>query len=253
MEGPESSSRPVDGLWGPWTTAGLGAVILVASLVSQFVPYLAALVVRLARDPRLDLEQFMREGMVDGTLLAVALLISAAVGIALIWVACVLRRGAPVREHLALHRRPAAVVAGWGVVALLIAGLSDVVLGLLGRPTVPEFMTRAYTSTSFKPLLFLVAVVVAPLFEELLFRGFLFTGLERSRLGAWGTILLTTAVWTGIHGQYGPSELTLVFALGLALGLARSRSASVVPPIAMHVTVNLVAFVEVMLVSARTG
>jgi len=87
---------------------------------------------------------------------------------------------------------------------------------------------------------------VAPIFEELSFRGFLFEGLRRSWLGDSGTILVTSLVWAVIHTQYQLVYVLQIFALGLLLGAARLRTGSIVTPIAMHALFSAIAIVQVV-------
>jgi membrane protease YdiL (CAAX protease family) len=88
-------------------------------------------------------------------------------------------------------------------------------------------------------LLFVIvlrACVLAPLGEELLFRGALFTWLRR-RLPAGATIAITAAAFASIHGF--PAILPLAFALGIAFGWVRERSGSTVPTIVVHAVHNV--------------
>jgi membrane protease YdiL (CAAX protease family) len=81
----------------------------------------------------------------------------------------------------------------------------------------------------------LALVVIAPITEELLFRGVLLRGLVRSygeRVG-----LFVCAVLFGLlHGR--PAEALVAFVAGLVLGALRLRTRSVLPCIALHVGVN---------------
>jgi len=61
------------------------------------------------------------------------------------------------------------------------------------------------------PLFGIAAVVFAPLFEEGFFRGFLFVGFKQSRLGSFGTILITSAAWAALHIQYDLYGILLYF------------------------------------------
>jgi uncharacterized protein len=109
----------------------------------------------------------------------------------------------------------------------------------------PE-LTMASNGLSFGPvgggtfLYFVTAVTIAPLFEEALFRGFMFSGLARSRVGLASTILLTNALWTMVHLRpavdwfdevYG---LAVLFGAGLIFTFARLRTGSLLAPIALH-------------------
>jgi len=83
------------------------------------------------------------------------------------------------------------------------------------------------------------ACVLAPIAEELLFRGALF-GWLRSRSGARFTILTTAALFGAIHIL--PTLMPVGFVLGLGLGWVRERTGSTVPGVVVHIT-SMVALV----------
>lgn len=92
--------------------------------------------------------------------------------------------------------------------------------------------------------LFITMVLVAPVVEELVFRGYLFQAWRNSFLGLWGTLLATSALFTLIHaGQYPMIILAMLFSFSLLLGLAREKTGSVYVPMAMHAANNLLAFI----------
>lgn len=90
-------------------------------------------------------------------------------------------------------------------------------------------------------LVFFLLVVLAPLSEELLFRGFLFGGLQGSVLGPFGAVVASSAVWAVIHMQYDWTVVGLIFIYGLVFGIVRWKSRSLWPPILAHGAVNLIA------------
>jgi membrane protease YdiL (CAAX protease family) len=79
------------------------------------------------------------------------------------------------------------------------------------------------------------AVVVAPLFEETLFRVHLYAGL-RGWLAPPGAAVLTAAAFALIHGQAEVYPVT--FVLGLFLADLRERTGGRSAPIAMHACYN---------------
>jgi len=85
-------------------------------------------------------------------------------------------------------------------------------------------------------------VIIAPLAEEFLFRGFLYSQLSRTVLGGWGAITLTSFIWTIIHFQYELLILVVLFIFGLFLGYIRFAYNSLGLPIALHAVNNLFAF-----------
>ena len=82
------------------------------------------------------------------------------------------------------------------------------------------------------------AVLVAPVVEELAFRGLLQTALV-PRIGRWPAIVATAAVFAAWHVR--PGDLVGAFVWGLPVGWLAWRSGSVVWGIAVHVVNNAIA------------
>jgi CAAX protease family protein len=98
----------------------------------------------------------------------------------------------------------------------------------------------AQSGPLLRAIILIRACALAPLAEELLFRGFLFTWLRR-RLSAWWTIAITAALFALIHGY--PPLVLLGFVGGVAAGWVRERSESVVPTVVAHVVHNILMVV----------
>ncbi|MEW6991907.1 lysostaphin resistance A-like protein [Colwelliaceae bacterium 6441] len=112
----------------------------------------------------------------------------------------------------------------------------------------PQSMIELYNTTDYMFLLFIVVVVAAPLFEELIFRGFMFKGLQHSPLGITGTIIITSVLFTLIHaGQYDVFILAVLFPLAVILGLSRYKSGGIYLPIYLHFVNNLYSSIEMYL------
>ncbi len=80
-------------------------------------------------------------------------------------------------------------------------------------------------------------VILAPLAEELVFRGWLYTAL-RARWRFLPSFLLTAAAFTAIHYD-NHRHMLRVLPLALAVGLLRELTGSIRPTIALHATYNL--------------
>ncbi len=89
-------------------------------------------------------------------------------------------------------------------------------------------------------VLTLVAVVCAPVAEELLFRGWIYTDLRR-HFGFATTLVATSAIFAWLHYESTHLYALAVFPIGLALGAMREITGSVKPPIAFHAFNNLLA------------
>lgn len=112
----------------------------------------------------------------------------------------------------------------------------------------PQSMIDIYNSADHLWLLFIAVVITAPIFEELLFRGFIYKGLESSPFGIVGTIIITSILFTMIHsGQYDLSILLILFPLAVIIGLSRYRSGGIYLPIYLHFVNNLYSAVHLYL------
>jgi hypothetical protein len=89
-----------------------------------------------------------------------------------------------------------------------------------------------------------VIAVGAPVMEEMLFRGFLFSALAKMRTGLTGAALNTTVAWTALHAGYTLWGLAEVFTVGLVLSYVLVRTGSLRVPMFCHMAYNgLIALV----------
>ena len=224
--------------WGFWATAALGVAVLLSAVVLQAlaaVPFIAV-----AENPAA-----IDELQTDAGYLATAMLVSSTGCTLIILLFVVLRKGATVGGYLALRWPGWRALLTWVVVAAVVVALLDIATNLLGREVVAEWWMDVYATVKEPLFIGFATVLAAPLFEEAFFRGFLFSGFSRSRLGATGTIIVTAALWALIHVQYGAYEIAQIFVLGLLLGVARHRTNSLIVPFVVHAAVNLTANIQV--------
>jgi HAD superfamily hydrolase (TIGR01509 family) len=243
-KGGTGRDAPRAGPWGPWATLGFGLEIAAAFVAAQFVVGLGFSFVAMATGH----EQILLDGQrlqTNGLFQALTTCGAAPVGIGMTCLAARWRRGVPVGDYLGLKKVPGRALLLWCVSFLAISMGSDGLSLLLGRPVVPAVVVESYKTAGFLPLFWLAVVVLAPLNEEVFFRGFLFAGLSRSRLGGVGATLLTSGLWAVIHGQYDWYGRATIFAFGLLLGGARLKTNSIVPTILMHALMNLATTLEV--------
>ena len=85
-------------------------------------------------------------------------------------------------------------------------------------------------------------IIIAPIAEEFIFRGFLYSQLSRTKLGPWGAVTLSSFLWTVIHFQYEVLILIVLFIFGIFLGYIRMAYESLSLPIMLHGINNLFAF-----------
>ena len=122
-----------------------------------------------------------------------------------------------------------------GLAAVYVVGIAH---DLVMHPEQQQIV-RAFPHSGIGVALFvLVAVIMAPLFEEIVFRGFLFRGLANSWGWAWGA-LASSAVFGLAHLQL--DVFLPLAALGFALAWAYKQTGSLWTCIAMHGLFNLIA------------
>jgi membrane protease YdiL (CAAX protease family) len=152
----------------------------------------------------------------------------------------------PLLDYLALHW-PAARsirIALGGLAALIIA--TDSTTYLLGRPLVPQLAVNVYRM-SWLPGLLLAWVVLAPVGEEIIFRGFLYKGIAVSRAGPIGAVVITSIVFALLHVQYGWYYAACSGALGTYLGVVRYRAECLPLTMLLHGVSNAIGTLELVL------
>jgi membrane protease YdiL (CAAX protease family) len=78
----------------------------------------------------------------------------------------------------------------------------------------------------------------APIAEELIFRGQLFSALSQTRLGISGTTVVTSALWSILHMSEPWLSVGLIFIMGLVFGWMMYRFGSLRVTIAAHAAWN---------------
>jgi membrane protease YdiL (CAAX protease family) len=148
------------------------------------------------------------------------------------------------RDYLGLKLpRPRDLIIGFCGLVLLYVPLA--IAGYFFGPLQSsKYMINLYHSavTSGRlPLLAAALIVLAPVSEEILIRGFLLPGWAASWIRPGGAIILTAALWALLHRQYEVITMVDVFAIGLLLGWIRQRSGSTLATILLHATQNAAA------------
>lgn len=134
----------------------------------------------------------------------------------------------------------AAYVLGAYVLFLLLAAAWTTVMGVQERENVAIDLGTRDSAFAFVGAGFLVCVV-APLTEELFFRGFLFGGLRRRGLAV-AAIVSGLAFGLAHVGGSPIGFIVPLAALGIILALLYERTGSLYPPIALHALNNSIAF-----------
>jgi len=83
--------------------------------------------------------------------------------------------------------------------------------------------------------LFVMAVVVAPVVEEVIFRGYLYA-VFKSWAGSFASMVFTATLFAAVHNNLAVLPSLLILAVGLTI--AYEWSGSILVPIAMHASFN---------------
>lgn len=147
---------------------------------------------------------------------------------------------------------PAMTPLAWKLFAL--APLYHVVAGLTLKAIYPDFSLwlMAPRDPLALALSFLMIVVLAPLVEELLFRGFIYARL-RARLRAGSAVAVTTVVFALAHWDGLGLYPAAVLAPGLVLTLIRERTGSTKAAALGHGLYNLAGWALLLAASALFG
>jgi membrane protease YdiL (CAAX protease family) len=125
-------------------------------------------------------------------------------------------------------------IAGGGgiVLAFAVSGLA----ALLHTPKVPSPIDELVNSPISLVIFGIMAVTIAPLFEELFFRGFIQPLLSRT-FGVVAGILITAVFFGSLHApeySWAWQYALAVAVVGVVLGWVRAWSNSIIPSTVMH-------------------
>jgi membrane protease YdiL (CAAX protease family) len=98
-----------------------------------------------------------------------------------------------------------------------------------------------FWKTGFAWMALALVVIVGPICEELLYRGFLFSALARSPVGAIAAGMLSSLAFAVAHIHYGLGEMTIIFFNGLALCYVLYRTKTALYGVLAHVVWNALA------------
>ena len=138
-------------------------------------------------------------------------------------------------------------VAGWLMVTPVVMLTGWLLVKLVGDPggsnPLLELVLGSRDPLALALLAF-TAVVMAPVFEELIFRGALLPVLA-DRLGAMPAVVLSALLFGLAHISIG--ELAPLTVLGIGLALLRLSSGRLLPCVLMHALWNAITFVNLLL------
>lgn len=109
-----------------------------------------------------------------------------------------------------------------------------------------ELITE-YSQLPLRIMIVFVAVVIAPLLEEMLFRGFVQTTIRsffNIRNSAWPAIAASSVFFAIMHED--PGHWPALFVLGVCLGYSYEKSGSLFRPIFIHLFFNATSIIAIL-------
>lgn len=187
-------------------------------------------------------EQLLDMASHNGTIISLTMIMTFFVMLGCIALFIRLKKGS-FREFMAIKGFSWGKFLGFAVALLLLNVLITVMTHWLQLEPM-NFMNELAQSAQSLGLLVFVIVVVVPIYEEMMFRGFMWSALANRRLGIWGASLITSILFALIHGQYGVFEWIGIFLLAMLFSFARIRSGSLLLPMVLHMINNGLAMTE---------
>jgi membrane protease YdiL (CAAX protease family) len=235
---------PPDPAWNGWDVVRLVCVTIVALFVGLFV---ALLVARGLLYPHRPLGDIARNPLVvvGGQCLAYLLVLG------YMYVLVTRERRRP--DFLtAIHWNwPPKIALYVGVGVVLSVGLQGLAHFL---PIPKELPIDSFFQTPTEAWsLGIMSITLAPLMEELFFRGFLYPVLAR-RMGVAVSVIITALSFALLHGaqlMFSWGAVLVIFIVGLVLTIVRARTNSVAAGIVIHMAYN--ATITIAMFAATDG
>lgn len=136
-----------------------------------------------------------------------------------------------------------ALAAAYPLIILVQAMVSGAAGGEMDPQAMVQFLVDADSLRDRLAVLF-VAVVVAPVAEEVIFRGYLYPVAKRV-VGPFAALIGTSLLFALLHAHAG--SIPALTMLAVCLGLAYEKSGSLLVPMIMHAVFNAVSVAAILL------
>ena len=143
-------------------------------------------------------------------------------------------------------RQTALALGNWAVVPALLLGAGAFAINVIVYSIFLNIGSDAPINNSLLvvigPAVFLsvpLVVFVAPVAEELFFRGWVYSGLVAKLNNPWTAIALTSLSWVAVHYSLGWHTMFVLIIPGVIFGWLRHKYQSVYPAIVAHSLMNL--------------
>lgn len=159
--------------------------------------------------------------------------------LALIWAIATRLGKRSLKEVMGWSWSPNFGLALSSALAILLFFMTLLLIGFLGGQKT-ELDRILESSRAAAISLAIIAVATAPLVEEMIYRGLLYSAFQRV-IGQWGAVAVVTSMFAGLHViQYWPNAgaILSITLLSLALTLIRARTGRLLPCFVVHLVFN---------------
>lgn len=182
--------------------------------------------------------------LLNAVVAAIIYVLSAVIVIGLPWW---IKKYRTTKQEIGLTRLPSWLdigLAPTGAIVYLICSVAllAVVTALVPGIDMDQVQETGFSDLSYRYeyiLAFITLIIIAPIFEEILFRGYLY-GKVRKIIPVWLAIVIVSVVFAAVHGQWNVA--IDVFALSVVLCGLREMTGSVWAGILLHMMKNSLAF-----------
>lgn len=112
-------------------------------------------------------------------------------------------------------------------------------------PELPNFLNDSFEGIVNTPGGYLALGIIAPLAEEVVFRGAILRALLEKFSKPWTAIVISALLFALIH--LNPAQMPHAFLVGLLLGWMYWRTGSIIPGLLLHVVNNTVSYISIRL------
>ena len=137
-----------------------------------------------------------------------------------------------------------------GVSVIFIFAAMYVLNLIIEQVGLPNTMEETFIAMSRNPLGMLSIALLAPVLEELLFRGAIQNILLSTLKKPWAAIVISSLIFGVVH--MNPAQIPFAFLLGMMFGWLYYRTGSLLPGIIGHVLNNSIAAVNMVLYGNAT-
>jgi len=215
-----------------WVLAGFGLaqallVALITGLRSIGVPF-----------------ETVNPSVLNAVIAAVIYVLSTVIVIGLPWW---IKKYSTTKQELGLTRLPSWLDIGLAPAGAVVYLICSVALLAAVNAFIPGIDMNQVQETGFSNLsyryeyilAFVTLIIVAPVFEEMLFRGYLY-GKLRKVVSVWLAVIIVSILFAAIHGQWNVA--LDVFALSIVLCSLREMTGSIWAGVLLHMAKNSLAF-----------